>query len=90
MAWWWDNPANARWTALHATKQDLTPETLVLECLDLVGPLQVSNETFDRLVAHASGFGELRRNTGEEQEQLVIQTAEMLQLIGSVAEFQFG
>jgi uncharacterized protein (DUF1800 family) len=65
-----------------------TPEQLVDSCLDILGPLQVSEDTRSALVSYAARSGELKlrgATPGSEAEQRV---AQLLQLIAATPEFQ--
>ena len=68
---------------------DLSPEDFVTSCLDLVGPLEVQQSTHRELVAHASDDGALAWGTDQAASASVKRVGEMLQLIASVAEFQY-
>ena len=68
----------------------LTPEDFVEGCLDLVGPLLVSDETRGELTAHAQKSGNLTHASAGEQAEFNRRTGEMLQMIAATAEFQFG
>ena len=68
----------------------LSPEQLVDGCLDLVGPISVSESTRLRLIAHASRGGDIdlgSRQPGDESEQTV---ADVLKLIASSREYQLA
>lgn len=65
-----------------------TPNAIVDRCLDLLGPISVSEETRNALVAYATGQGELSlrgRKTGDDAEQRV---GNLLRLIASTRENQ--
>ena len=67
-----------------------SPDELVERCLDLVGPLPVSEETRASLTAHVAQRGDLHlagRRQGDESEQRV---GELLSLIAATPEFQFA
>ena len=65
---------------------ELSPEALVDHCLDLIGPLEVSDTTRTALVTFANKSGPLRlAEGGREAEQRV---GEMLQMIVATREFQ--
>jgi len=65
---------------------DLTPEALVDGCLDLIGPLDVSQRTHEALVGFAKKGGDVTLSDGKrETEQRV---GEMLQLIVATREYQ--
>ena len=68
----------------------LTPHELVDGCLDLVGPITVSDETRDTLVGFAQRQGDLNlknHHPGDEAEQRV---GNMLRLVASSREFQLA
>jgi uncharacterized protein (DUF1800 family) len=68
----------------------LPADELVDRCLDLVGPLPVSEETRDSLTSHVAERGDLHlagRRQGDESEQRV---GELLGLIAATPEFQFA
>ena len=68
----------------------LSPDELVDRCLDLVGPLPVSEETRVSLTGHVAMRGDLHlagRRQGDESERRV---GELLGLIASTPEFQFA
>ena len=68
----------------------MSPEELVDGCLDLIGPVEVSEKTRNSLVGHAKSGGELRRATEEERGSFTRRVAEMLQLIVSTGEYQYN
>ena len=59
-------------------------------CLDLVGPLAVSEETKRELVAQAEGAGDLRFGSEEESQAAAARIKGMLQLIVSTREYQLA
>ncbi len=68
----------------------LTPDELVDRCLDLVGPITVSEATRSTLVGFAERQGELdlmNHQPGDEAEQRV---GNMLRLVASSREFQLA
>ena len=69
---------------------DLSPDGFVDVCLDLMGPLDVGQETHRELVDHASGGGPLRWGTEEESEGSIGRVSEMLQLIVSLRDYQYA
>jgi hypothetical protein len=74
----------------HETGGTLTPEELVDRCLDIVGPITVSDSTHNALVSYAAHQGELDltgRQPGDESEQRV---GNMLRLVASTREFQLA
>ena len=68
----------------------LHPDEFVDGCLDLAGPLAVAEETRSELVSHVQAGGDLRHGTETEREDFSRRTAEMLQIIATTSEFQFG
>ncbi len=67
-----------------------SPETFVDTCLDLVGPLEIDDESRDELVAHTSSDGALEWDTQDQSEASAQRVAEMLQLIVSLREYQLA
>ncbi|MCE2463974.1 MAG: DUF1800 family protein, partial [Dehalococcoidia bacterium] len=68
----------------------MTPEQLVESCLDLIGPVQVNDSTHQELVAHARRSGEVLWDAEETSDTSTRRVTEMLQLIVSSREYQFG
>jgi len=75
---------------LAARGTSMSPEELVDGCLDLIGPLLVSEKTREPLVAQANLDGEVKFGTSDEKEQMAQRVGEMLQLIVATREFQFA
>jgi uncharacterized protein (DUF1800 family) len=75
---------------LMNTGATLSPEQLVDGCLDLVGPLELAKETRDQLVAHANNGGDLNHGTDAERGEFDRRAGEMMQMIATTSEFQFG
>ena len=74
---------------LHA--QDArTPEQLVDGCLDLLGPLEVGQESRTELIEFATERGEFKWDTPEAQTTSSERIGELLQLIVSLREFQYA
>jgi hypothetical protein len=63
-----------------------TPEQLVDNCLDLLGPVDVSADTKKELTDQAKQWGTINL----EQPAGAPRAAEMLQLIAATREYQFG
>jgi hypothetical protein len=63
-----------------------TPEQLVDNCLDLLGPVEVGANTKKELTDQAKTWGEIRWEDASAPQK----AAEMLQLIAATREFQFG
>ena len=71
---------------LMAQGDTLTPDQFVAGCLDLTGPLIVTDDTLQQLRAHASKDGDL---TTANQTEFSRRAGEMFQMIAATAEFQF-
>ena len=65
---------------------ELSPEELVDRCLDLIGPLEVSDATRTALVTFAAKTGPLRLADGDRAAEQRV--GEMLQMIVATREFQ--
>ena len=72
----------------RARAQATSPDALVDACLDLLGPLQVSEGTRAELVAHTMQSGICSNGKSEAQSAKAI--AEILQLIVSTREYMFA
>jgi uncharacterized protein (DUF1800 family) len=66
---------------------ELSPEQFVEACLDLIGPLDVSEKTRESLLAFARQGGPLRFD-GDGDREAEQRVAELLQLIVATREFQ--
>jgi uncharacterized protein (DUF1800 family) len=75
---------------LLARGASLTPADFVDGCLDLVGPLEVTEDTRNELTNHAQKSGKLIHGSDAERADFTRRTGEMLQMIAATAEFQFG
>jgi uncharacterized protein (DUF1800 family) len=75
---------------LMAQSDTMAPEQFVEGCLDLVGQLQVTEETRNELMAHAQRGGELRHSSEAERAEFTRRSGEMFQMIAATSEFQFG
>ena len=64
------------------------PKEFVEGCLDLMGPMEVSENTLLVLTDHASKAGELRSTTEEERADFSKRVGETLQLIVASQEYQ--
>jgi uncharacterized protein (DUF1800 family) len=64
----------------------MTAEELVDRCLDIMGPVEVSDLTKTELVSHVSDEGEIEMET----EAFSRRTSETFALIASTREYQFG
>ena len=68
----------------------LSPEQLLAQCLDVAGPLEVSNSTRVELLEQAQQGGELRWNTEQECGVSEKRIAIMLALIAASRDYQFA
>ena len=68
----------------------ISAEQLVESCLDLIGPADVGEQTREELLVHAQRDGEVRWNSEEESRKSSRRVGDMLALIASTREFQFG
>ena len=59
-------------------------------CLDLMGPLEVTNESHEELVGFISEGGDFSWSTGEEVAESIRRVSELLQLIVSLREYQYA
>ena len=69
---------------------DLGPEQLVDLCLDLMGPMEVTETTRQQLVGHADEGGVLTWTEGGQDQNAANRVAEMLQLIVATREYQYA
>jgi len=67
-----------------------SPEQLVDQVLDLVGPLEVEQETYDALINHAKSEGALDWSTDSAKEESTSRVVQMITLVVSAREFQFA
>jgi uncharacterized protein (DUF1800 family) len=67
-----------------------TPESLVERCLDLMGPVQVSEITRQQLTSHAEEEGAMSWATDEEYATSAQRVGDMMALIAASTEYQFG
>ena len=65
----------------------LSPEQLVEGCLDLMGPLEISDDSRTELVSHATEDGPIQWGNNGNSDHRV---GEMLQLIVSLRDYQFA
>jgi hypothetical protein len=67
-------------------KGNLTPEQLVDSCLDLMGPLEYSDETKAELLEQARSNGNLNWDAPDAEERV----GQLMQLIVAMREYQFN
>ncbi|PZC43016.1 MAG: Uncharacterized conserved protein, DUF1800 family [Chloroflexi bacterium] len=70
--------------------KEMSPAALVDECVDLIGPLQVSEQTRAELISHAEGDGALSWAGDDDYAASAQRVGEMLALIAATPEYQFG
>ena len=62
----------------------------VSKCLDLIGPIDVKEETLSALSQHVSQRGELRFDTPNRDSEMLGRVAEILSLIAAAPEYQLA
>ena len=73
-----------------STRSDtVSPEGFVDGCLDLMGPVEVTEKTRTSLIAHVQQAGPLHRETEEQRSHFAKKVGEMLQMIAAAAEYQY-
>ena len=75
---------------LSARRDTTSPEGFVDGCLDLMGPLQVTERTRESLLVHVRQSGPLGHGTEEQKRDFSIRVGEMLQMIVASAEYQYA
>ncbi len=73
---------------LSSGTSSMPPEAFVDGCLDLIGPVEVSDESRHVMIEHARSGGELRHANDEERSRFAGRVTEMLQLIVAAPEYQ--
>ena len=68
----------------------LSPEALVERCLDLVGPMEVGEDTLSALSAYADSVGDVDLSSDQARTDNAGKVARMLQLIVASREYQFA
>jgi len=68
----------------------LSPSELVDRCLDLIGPVAVSNTTRSALTDHVSSRGDVDLTSHERGDETERRIGELLSLIASTREFQLA
>ena len=63
---------------------------LVDRCLDLVGPIEVGDETRTALTNYAEEVGDVDLTSDEDRDDNAHKIARMIQLIVSTREYQFA
>jgi hypothetical protein len=67
-----------------------TPEQLVTNCLDLLGPVEVGADTKKELVDAAKQWGDISWDSDASARNATQRAAEIMQLIAATREYQFG
>ncbi len=67
-----------------------TPEALVDRCLDLMGPVEVSEQTRQELISHADEEGAISWASDEEYANSSRHVGDMLALVAATTDYQFG
>ena len=68
---------------------DSSPEAVVSACLELLGPVEVKDETMSELVSHVAPEGDLSWDDTDEEDS-ARRVSEILQLIVATREYQFA
>ena len=68
---------------------DSSPEAVVSACLELLGPVEVKDETMSELVSHVAPEGDLSWDDSDEADS-ARRVSEILQLIVATREYQFA
>jgi len=71
-------------------KGTLSPDQLVDGCLDLLGPLEIRDDTKQELSAQAKEWGQISWDSKANAQQADTRTSQMLQLIVATREYQFA
>jgi uncharacterized protein (DUF1800 family) len=71
-------------------KRTLSPEQLVDDCLDLLGPMEVGAETRQELLDQAKEWGPISWDNETNAQTADQRVGEMLQLIVATREYQFA
>lgn len=69
---------------------NLNPDEMVDRCLDLVGPIEVSERTRSALQKYANGVGKISLETDDARDENIEKIGRMLQLIVASREYQFA
>ena len=70
--------------------RQMTPDQLVAQCVDLIGPIEIGAETRLELISHASEEGSLSWAGDDDWARSSERVGEMLALIAATTEYQFG
>ena len=75
---------------LAGGSSEVSPGEFVDRCLDLMGPMEVGDDTRTPLLKYAESEGKLRFDTYQEREKSHSRIARMLQLVAASLEYQFA
>ncbi len=75
---------------LMARGESISSEGFVDGCLDLMGPVVVSDKTSAALISHVDHAGPLEHDTKAGREAFARRVGEMLQMIVASAEYQYA
>ena len=75
---------------MSAGTATMSPEDFVDRCLDLIGPVEVDENTRAGLIDHASRGGDLGSTTEDASGAFPKRVAQMLQLIATTVEYQYA
>ena len=78
------------WLEAGADDGVLNPSDLADGCLDLLGPIQVSDETRSVLVDYAARHGDLDLNGHQPGDQAEQRVGNMLRLVAATREYQLA
>ena len=71
-------------------KGNLSPDQLVDGCLDLLGPMEIRDDTKQELAAQAKEWGQIKWDSAADAKLADTRTSQMLQLIVATREYQFA
>ena len=74
----------------QSNEDSLTPEQLLDSCLDLVGPIEVSDQTRKVLIQHVANDGDIDLSNEKNESKNDKRVGELLSLIGASPEFQMA
>ena len=74
----------------RVTSAGTSPQEVVDACLDVMGPLEIDEQSRQELIEHAESLGPLDHSNGHDDEESAVVISEILQLIVSLREYQFA
>ena len=75
---------------LERLGKQINSKDLLDKCLDLVGPLEVSEDTYGALQKYANAVGDISLDGNEFKQENIEKITRMIQLIVSTREYQFA